>query len=166
MDREMLRARQAPLKERYRADPDAAITPVSAVAAFGAPVTAAVRTHIGTVPVGLHPATGGDGADACSTDMLMEALAGCAAVTLYAVAVASGIELHDVEVRAGAVFDARGTLGVDRNAEVGIQRARVTVRLRTDADDAALARLAAATERYCVVARSLRIAPEFELLRR
>ena len=166
MDRDELRARQAPLKARFREDPDAAITPVSAVAVLGRGATAGVRTHRGIVDVGLHPATGGDGSEACSTDMLMEALAGCTAVTLQAVAIASGIELRDVEVRAEAVFDARGTLAVDRTAEVGIQRTRVLVRVTTDADDDALARLAAGTQRYCVVARSLALTPEFEVLRR
>ena len=166
MNREDIRARQAPLKERYRRDPDAAATPVGAVAVFGPEVTAHVVTSIGTVRVGLHPATGGDGRDACSTDMLMQALAGCAAVTLHAVAVASGIDLADVEVRAEAEFDARGTLGVDRSVEVGVQRTRVTVVVTTDADDGALARLAAATERYCVVARSLKTPPDFEVRRR
>lgn len=165
MDREGLRAAQAPLKARYRDDPDAAATPVGAIATFGAPVTAVVGTHIGPLGVGLHPATGGDGSDACSADMLMQALAGCAAVTLHAVACASGVRLDDVQVRAEAVFDARGTLGVDRSVEVGVQRTRLEVRVTTDADDAVLARLAAATERYCVVARSLAVAPEFEFLR-
>lgn len=166
MDRDALRARQEPLKQRYREDPNEAMTPVGAVAAAGPNVTADVVTHIGTVRVGLHTATGGDGSDACSTDMLMQALAGCATVTLQAVAVASGIDLNDVEVLAEAEFDARGTLGVDRSVEVGVQRTHVIVVASTDADDAALARLAAATERYCVVARSLRVTPTFEIRRR
>ena len=166
MDREDLRARQAPLKERCREDPDAAATTVGAAAAFGPAVTADVVTHIGTVRVGLHPATGGDGRDACSTDMLMQALAGCAGVTLHAVAIAAGIDLADVEVLAESEFDARGTLGVDRSVEVGVQRTHVTVIVTTAADDAALARLAAATERYCVVARSLTSPPVFEIRRR
>ncbi len=166
MNRDELRAAQEPLKARYREDPEAAMHSVAASAVFGAPVTVEVRTMAGVVRAGLHPATGGDGSDACSGDMLMEALAACAGVTLHAVSVAFGVELRDVELRAGATFDARGTLGVDRSAPVGVLAAYVVAEVSTDADDATLARLATATERYCVVGQSLRHPPTIELRRR
>ncbi|WP_330476382.1 OsmC family protein [Terrabacter sp. C0L_2] len=166
MNRDELRAAQEPLKARYREDPEAAMHSVSASAVFGEPVTVEVRTTAGVVRAGLHPATGGDGSDACSGDMLMEALVACAGVTLHAVSVAFGVELRDVALRAEAQFDARGTLGVDRTAPVGVLMPRVVAEVTTDADDATLARLATATERYCVVGQSLRHPPTFEVRRR
>ena len=166
MNRDELRAAQEPLKARYREDPASAVHPLSASAVFGEPVTVEVRTAAGAVRAGLHPATGGDGSDACSGDMLMEALAACAGVTLHAVSVAFGVELRDVEVRAQARFDARGTLGVDRTAPVGVLGPRVVADVSTDADDATLHRLATATERYCVVGQSLREPPTIEVRRR
>ncbi len=166
MNRDELRAAQAPLKARYREDPGSAVQPVSASAVFGEPVTVEVRTAAGAVRAGLHPAAGGDGSDACSGDMLMEALVACAGVTLHAVSVAFGVELRDVELRAEATFDARGTLGVDRTAPVGVLLPRVVAEVSTDADDATLARLATATERYCVVGQSLREPPTVEVRRR
>ncbi|GAA2473816.1 OsmC family protein [Terrabacter carboxydivorans] len=166
MNRDELRAAQDPLKARYREDPEAAMHPVSASAVFGEPVTVEVPTTAGVVRAGLHPAAGGDGSDACSGDMLMEALVACAGVTLHAVSVAFGVELHDVQLRADAQFDARGTLGVDRNAPVGVLLPRVVAEVSTEADDATLARLATATERYCVVGQSLRHPPTIEVRRR
>src|SRR5690349_24562513 len=118
MNRDELRAAQEPLKARSREDPEAAVHAVSASAVFGEPVAVEVRTAAGSVRAGLHPAAGGDGSDACSGDMLMEALVACAAVTLHAVSVAFGVDLREVELRAVATFDARGTLGVDRTAPV------------------------------------------------
>ena len=166
MNRDELRAAQEPLKARYREEPHTAVHAVSASAAFGEPVTVEVRTAAGDVRAGLHPATGGDGTDACSGDMLMEALVACAGVTLHAVSVAFGVELREVELRADAQFDARGTLGVDRSAPVGVLGPRVLAEVSTDADDATLARLATATERYCVVGQSLRQPPTIEVRRR
>ena len=164
--RDDLRAAQAPLKERYRQEPDAAITPVRATADFSEPgITATVAGWNGPVRSGLHPATGGDGSDACSADLLMQALAACAGVTLRSVATAMGLEVRAVEIVAEGVFDARGTLGIDRSVEVGVQRVRIVASVDTDADDAALARLAASTERYCVVGQSLRIPPAIEIRR-
>ncbi len=98
--------------------------------------------------------------------MLMEALVACAGVTLHAVSVAFGVDLRDVSLRADATFDARGTLGVDRTAPVGVLGTHVVAEVSTDADDATLARLAAATERYCVVGQSLRQPPTIEVRRR
>lgn len=166
LDRESLRAAQAPLKELYRENPDAAATPVGAVAEFSDPgVTATVAGWAGPVRAGLHPATGGDGSDACSTDMLMQALVGCAGVTLRSVVTAYGFEVRSATVRAEGFFDARGTLGLDRSVEVGVQDVRLIVELDTDASDADLERIARATEKYCVVARSLAVPPSFEIRR-
>jgi uncharacterized OsmC-like protein len=157
MDVQTLRARQAPLKERYRADPEAAVTPVHATGDFRDDgITCTVESWAGPVRAGLHRATGGDGTDACSGDMLMDALLGCAGVTLRSVATALRLDIRSASLRADAIFDARGTLGLDREAEVGVQDVVVTAVLDTDADDKALERLARSTERYCVVAQSLR----------
>ena len=165
MDATELRARQAPLKDQYRDDPDSARTPVRAEGRVAHGVAFDVEQFTGTTRAGLHAATGGDGTDACSGDMLMEALLGCAGVTLRSVATAMGLDLRSADGTATAVFDARGTLGVDRAAPIGIQDALVVFELDTDADDAALERLATATERYCVVGASLAVAPRIEIRR-
>jgi uncharacterized OsmC-like protein len=160
MDSTMLRALQAPLRERYRDDPGAALTPVSAAGAFlDDGVTCTVAGFAGAVRAGLHPATGGDGSDACSGDLLLEAVLACAGVTLRSVATAMGVDLGAVSLRADATFDARGTLGLDRAVPVGIQDLVVTVEVTGDVDEAALERLARSTERYCVVGQSLREPP-------
>ncbi|MGO4599167.1 OsmC family protein [Terrabacter sp. 2RAF25] len=166
MNRDELRAAQTPLKQRYRDEPASARTPVSATATFDVPPTVEVTTWAGPVRAGLHRATGGDGADACSGDMLMEALVACAGVTLHTVAVAFGVDLRDVTVRAEATFDVRGTLGIDRDVPVGVIAPHVVAEVTTDADDATLDRLATATERYCVVGQSLRRPPTFTVSRR
>ncbi|MGN6130521.1 MAG: OsmC family protein [Nocardioidaceae bacterium] len=166
MDAAGLRALQTPLKDRYREDPGAARTPVHATGSFADPgLTCTVDTWAGPVRAGLHPATGGDGSDACSGDMLLQALLACAGVTLRSVATAMGLELRAVRLRADAVFDARGTLGTDRQVPVGLQDVVVTVEADTDADDAALERLARSTERYCVVGQSLREPARFVVRR-
>ena len=160
MDARTLRAAQAPLKDRYREDPGAARTPVRGRADFSTPdVTTAVGSWAGQVRAGLHRATGGDGSDACSGDMLMEALAACAGVTCRSVATSMGLAVESAEVRADAVFDARGTLGVDRSVPVGVTDTVVTITLETDAPDADLERLGRSTERYCVVGQSLAVPP-------
>jgi uncharacterized OsmC-like protein len=164
MDISALRARQAPLKERYRGDASAAYTPVTATADWrDSGITTTVEGWAGPVRAGLHPATGGDGQDACSGDLLLEALLGCAGVTLRSVATAMRMELRGVRLHAEGYFDARGTLGLDRSVPVGLQDVVVTAEVDTDADDAALARLAELTERYCVVAQSMRETPRFVL---
>lgn len=166
MDRTELRALQAPLKERYREEPDSAITTVEAHGTFGDPgVTATIDTWAGPVRTGLHPATGGHGADACSADFLLQALLGCAGVTLRSVATAMGVEIRSADLRAEGVFDARGTLGIDRSVPVGVMDVVVTAVIDTDADDAALERLRTGTERFCVVAQSLAETPEFVIER-
>ncbi|HEY6796356.1 MAG TPA: OsmC family protein [Kineosporiaceae bacterium] len=160
LDTAALRDRQGPLKQRYRDDPDAAIVTVRAEGAFERDdegvVSCTVQGWSGPVRAGLHPSTGGDGEDACSGDMLLEALVACAGVTLRSVATAMGLAVKQARLRATATFDARGTLGVSRDVPVGCRGYRVVAELATDADDAALARLAQLTERYCVVGQSLR----------
>ena len=164
--RDELRAAQAPLKDRYRRDPGAAMTPVRAEAEFSDPgVTATVAGWNSVVRSGLHTATGGDGSDACSADLLMQALVACAGVTLRSVATAMALEVRSATLVADAVFDARGTLGLDRSVDVGVQRVRVVATVDIDAGDDDLARLAAATERYCVVGQSLRHPPAIVIRR-
>lgn len=160
MDGDQLRALQAPLKARYRDDPDSARTPLHAEGDLSPDgITALVSGWAGPVRAGLHPATGGDGSDACSGDMLLEAVLACAGVTLRSVATALGMEIRSASLRADAVFDARGTLGISREAPVGITDLRITADLDTDAADDALDRLARTTERYCVVGQSLAAPP-------
>ena len=157
MDATVLRELQAPLKERYRSDPGSAQTSLRARGGYrDSGITCTVDGWAGPVRAGLHPATGGDGTDACSGDMLLEALVACAGVTLRSVATAMAIDLRSAVLECEAAFDARGTLGVDRGAPVGVTDIVVTVSVDTDAEDAALERLARSTERYCVVSRSLR----------
>ncbi|MGX5697789.1 OsmC family protein [Agromyces soli] len=166
MDAQELRAVQAPLKQRYVDDPDSAITPTAARASLSEPgITATVEGWAGPIRTGLHPATGGTGVDACSADLLMQALVGCAGVTLRAVATAMSLEYRSAELTAEAVWDARGTLGVDRAVPVGVLDVVVTAVLDTDADDESLARLGRAVERYCVVGQSLAERPEFVIAR-
>lgn len=167
MDAAALRELQAPLKRRYRDEPDSARTPLAATGDYRDPgITCTVDSWAGPVRAGLHGATGGDGSDACSGDMLLDAVLACAGVTLRSVATAMGIEIRSASLRADGNFDARGTLGVDRNVPVGVQGVVVSAELDTDADDTALAKLAELTERYCVVAQSLRDTPRFTVTRR
>jgi uncharacterized OsmC-like protein len=156
MDAAGLRALQAPLKERYREDPESAATPIAAAAAWSeSGVTCTVDGFAGPVRAGLHPATGGDGSDACSAEMLLEAIVGCLGVTLRSVATAMGVGLDDVRLTARSTFAARGTLGIDREAPVGIGPVDVTIAAATEASDESIDRLLATTERYCVVGQSL-----------
>ncbi|WP_430297325.1 OsmC family protein [Sinomonas sp. B1-1] len=164
--RDELRAAQAPLKQQYRDTPESAMAAVHASGTFSEPgITATVETWSEPVRAGLHPSTGGDGADACSGDMLMEALVGCAGVTLRSVATAMSIPVRSAEIRAEGVFDARGTLGVDGEAEVGVQNVRILAIIDADATDEQLERLATSTERYCVVGQSLKTPPAVEVKR-
>jgi uncharacterized OsmC-like protein len=152
-----LRERQDPLRTRNRDDPAAASTPLHASGDYRDPdLTCTVDGWAGPVRAGLHAATGGDGSHACSGDMLLEALVACSGVTLGSVASAMQVHVRSARLSAEGSFDARGTLGMDREVPVGVQHIVVTAELETDADDAALERLARSTERYCVVAQSLR----------
>lgn len=162
MDATVLRALQAPLKERYRSDPRTARIPFRAIAHLGKAVTVGVESANGTVTAGLHPSTGGDGTAVCAGDILLQALVACAGVTLAAVATALGVVLRDGSVTAEADLDVRGTLGVSRDAPVGFERIRLRFELDTDAGEEQLAKLVQLTERYCVVYQTLRNAPEIE----
>jgi uncharacterized OsmC-like protein len=166
MDAQSLRERQAPLKERYRSDPAAARTPLTAYGDYREPgITCTVDTWAGPVRAGLHAATGGDGHDACSGDMLLQALVACAGVTLRSVATAMRLNVRSASLRVEGVFDARGTLGLDREVPVGVVDVVVTVEVDCDADDAALERMARSMERYCVVGQSLVRPARFVLTR-
>ena len=152
-----LRELQAPLKERYRAAPEAALVTLRAQGSLGAEgLTCKVETGRALVEAGLHPATGGDGLSACSGDMLLEALVACAGVTLRAVATALEIELHGGTVSAEGDLDFRGTLGVSREAPVGFRDIRLRFDLDTDAHADKLDSLIKLTERYCVVYQTLK----------
>jgi len=159
MNAETLRALQAPLKQKYRDDPQAGIVTLRASARAGEGVSCKVETGRALVVAGLHPATGGDGALACSGDMLLEALVACAGVTLRAVSTAIGVELRQATVSAEGDLDFRGTLGVSKEAPVGFRDIRLRFDLDTDADEAQRANLIRLTERYCVVLQTLRQAP-------
>jgi uncharacterized OsmC-like protein len=159
VDRDQLRALQAPLKERYLADPGEAMITLSASGELGEGVACSVQTGRAIAEAGLHPATGGDGTLLCSGDMLLEALVACAGVTLRAVSTSLGIEVRSGRVRAEGDLDFRGTLGVDRTAPVGFTAIRLSFELDIDADEAQLATLTRLTERYCVVYQTLAGAP-------
>lgn len=156
MTSEQLRALQGPLKQRYRDNPASArVTSFAEVELV--PGDVAVRTRPRpTATAGLAPATGGDGSVLCSTDMLLEAAATCAGVTLMAVATAMAIPVRGGVVRAEGDWDARGTLAVDREAPVGLTAVRLVFRLETDAAPAQREKLLQLAERYCVVAQTLR----------
>jgi uncharacterized OsmC-like protein len=160
VERDELRALQAPLKERYRAEPDAARITLSATGALGEGVSCSVQTGRALAEAGLHPASGGDGSLLCSGDMLLEALVACAGVTLRAVATSLDIGVAGGTVRAEGELDFRGTLGVEREAPVGFSAIRLSFELETDADDEQLATLQRLTERYCVVYQTLASRPE------
>lgn len=160
MEREQLQAAQGPLKERYREDPDAALITLSAEGELGEGVSCSVNTGRAIAEAGLHPASGGDGSQLCSGDMLLEALAACAGVTLRAVATSLGIEVRSGTVRADGDLDFRGTLAVDRDAPVGFRSIRLAFELDTDADPEQLQTLLKLTERYCVVLQTIASPPE------
>jgi len=159
MNADELRALQAPLKDQYRAAPDAAVVTLKAEGRLGEGVTCKVDTGRALVTAGLHPATGGNGLAACSGDMLLEALVACAGVTLGAVATALGITLRDATLRAEGDLDFRGTLGVAKDAPVGFRDIRLAITLDTDATQAEIDSLLKLTERYCVVYQTLARTP-------
>jgi uncharacterized OsmC-like protein len=164
MDAKDLRALQAPLKEKYQHDPSAAVITLSARGELdGLGIACRVETGRALAEAGLHPATGGDGSQACSGDMLLEALVACAGVTLKAVATALGITIRSGTVRAEGDLDFRGTLGVDKTAPVGFRDIRLAFDLDTDAGDEQRATLLKLTERYCVVYQTLRQPPPVDV---
>jgi uncharacterized OsmC-like protein len=163
MDQTQLRELQAPLKDSYRTNPEAALITLKADGRLGEGITCRVETGRALVEAGLHPATGGTGLAACSGDMLLEALVACAGVTLSAVATAIGVEIRDGHVRAEGDLDFRGTLGVAKDAPVGFQAIRLQFWLDTPATQEQLATLLRLTERYCVVYQTLRQTPNIDV---
>lgn len=155
MDRTELTERQAPLKQRYRDDPDAARITLSATGVLGEGVSCSLNTGRAIAEAGLHPATGGDGTQLCSGDMLLEALAACAGVTLRSVATSLEVPV-DGTVTAEGDLDFRGTLALDRDAPVGFAAIRLRFDLETAADDDQLGTLLRLTERYCVVLQTIK----------
>jgi uncharacterized OsmC-like protein len=158
-----LRALQAPLKDRYRKAPQSAVVTLRAEGRIGEGIACRVDTGRALVEAGLHPATGGSGQQACSGDMLLEALVACAGVTLKAVATALGIDLRDAKVLAEGDLDFRGTLGVAKDAPVGFREIRLRFELDTDAPPEQRAKLIELTERYCVVMQTIRQAPPIKI---
>ena len=164
MDANELRALQAPLKEKYKNTPDAAVVTLRAHGRLDdAKVACKVETGRALAIAGLHPATGGTGAELCSGDLLLEALVACAGVTMKAVATALEIPLRQALVKAEGDLDFRGTLGVDRAAPVGFRAIRLSFELDTDAPQDKLDALLKLTERYCVVFQSLNHRPELSV---
>jgi uncharacterized OsmC-like protein len=156
MNADQLKALQAPVKSLYRQDPERGRQTLRATGKLDTDkIICVVDTFRGPVPAGLHPATGGDGQDACSGDMLLEALVGCAGVTLKAVATAMNISIRSGTVRAEGDMDFRGTLGVSKEVPVGFQAIRLRFDLDTDATPDQLQTLVKLTERYCVVYQTL-----------
>jgi uncharacterized OsmC-like protein len=158
-----MRALQTPLKDRYRADAKAALVTLRAKGSLdSAAIACRVETGRALAVAGLHPATGGSGAELCSGDMLLEALVACAGVTLKAVATSMGVTLRSGEVMVEGDLDFRGTLGVAKDAPVGFADIRLKFALDTDAPQAELDTLLKLTERYCVVLQTLRRSPAIE----
>ena len=155
MNADELRSLQVPIKDRYRQSPETALLTLKAEGRIGEDITCNVETGKAVVEAGLHPATGGDGLSACSGDMLLQALVGCAGVTLRAVATALGIPLRNATIRAEGDLDFRGTLGVSKEVPVGFKQIRLQFDLDTDASEEKLTTLLQLTERYCVVYQTL-----------
>ena len=159
MNAEQLKAMQAPIKAKYRETPAAAVITLRAQGRIGEGIACNVQTGKALVEAGLHPATGGSGMQACSGDMLLEALVACAGVTLKAVATALQIELRDATVKAEGDLDFRGTLGVAKDAPVGFRDIRLKFELDTGASEEQKKKLLELTERYCVVLQTIRKSP-------
>lgn len=164
MNADELRALQAPLKTRYRDEPDAAIITLKAAGELDSDkIVCKVDTGRALVEAGLHPATGGNGLAACSGDMLLEALVACAGVTLKAVATALAIPVRSGKVSAEGDLDFRGTLGVAKDAPVGFREIRLSFAVDTDASEEQLATLLKLTERYCVVFQTINAKPQMRV---
>ncbi|HWD88952.1 MAG TPA: OsmC family protein [Mucilaginibacter sp.] len=155
MNTDDLKNLQAPLKEKYKADPDSALITLKAEGNLGDGISCKIETGKALVEAGLHPATGGTGMLACSGDMLLEALVACAGVTLSAVSTAIGLEIRGGTIKAEGDLDFRGTLGVSKEAPVGFRQIRLSFDLDTDASEEQIASLEKLTERYCVVYQTL-----------
>ncbi|HEV8106580.1 MAG TPA: OsmC family protein [Burkholderiales bacterium] len=164
MNAEELKTLQAPIKDRYRKEPQTALVTLRAQGRIGEGIACRVDTGRALVEAGLHPATGGSGLQACSGDMLLEALVACAGVTLKAVATALGIHLKNGNLTAEGDLDFRGTLGVAKDAPVGFREIRLRFELDTDATPEQQKKLIELTERYCVVLQSLRQSPPIRVV--
>lgn len=160
MKAEQLRELQSPLKAKYRDDPDSATVTLRATGRLGEGVACKVETGQAIAEAGLHPASGGDGTQLCSGDMLLEALVACAGVTLRAVSTALEIPLRDAKVTAEGDLDFRGTLAVSKEAPVGLRDIRLGFELDTDAPKESLDKLIELTERYCVVLQTIKQSPQ------
>ena len=164
MDAAELRAMQAPIKERYKGDPDAALITLKAKGSLDdTSIACKVETGRALAVAGLHPATGGSGMELCSGDMLLEALVACAGVTLKAVATALEFKLNGATVSAEGDLDFRGTLGVAKDAPVGFREIRLRFALDTDATQEQLDQLLKLTERYCVVYQTIAKGPPVDI---
>jgi uncharacterized OsmC-like protein len=163
MDAAALKAAQAPLKQRYRDEPEAALVTLHARGSIDDNLTCSVETGQAMLKAGLHPATGGLGTTLCSGDLLLQALVACAGVTLNAVATSLGLNISDARLHAEGDLDFRGTLGVSKDAPVGFVAIRLAVEIDGDLTDEQMATLLKLTERYCVVAQTLKTPPAFVL---
>ena len=164
MDGNELRAMQAPIKQRYKDDPNAAVVTLRAKGTLdNANIACKLETGRALAAAGLHPATGGSGLELCSGDMLLEALVACAGVTVKAVATALDIPLRSGKVSAEGELDFRGTLGVAKDAPVGFRAIRLRFDLDTDAAQDKLDQLLKLTERYCVVYQTIKAGPPVDV---
>ena len=166
MTADELRSLQAPLKSQYRERPETALVTLHAEGRIGESITCKIESGKARVEAGLHPATGGDGQSACSADMLLESLVGCAGVTLRAVATALGISLRSATIRAEGDLDFRGTLGVSKDVQVGFKQIRLDFDLDTNASEEQRTNLIRLTERYCVVYQTLNQPPNIAVSHR
>lgn len=164
MNSEQLRSIQAPLKEKYKSDPDSAVITLKSEGHLGEGITCNIDTGKKIAEIaGLHPATGGSGIELCSGDMLLQALTACAGVTIKAVATALGIDIKAGTVIAEGDIDFRGTLAVDKTAPVGFKDIRLSFRLDTNANEDEMNSLIKLTERYCVVYQTLKTQPDIKI---
>jgi uncharacterized OsmC-like protein len=155
MDAATLKSLQEPLKTKYKSEPEAALITLKSKAKVGEGVTCKIETGMMMAEAGLHPATGGDGLSVCSGDMLLEALAACAGVTLSAVATATGFDLQEAWVYTEGDLDFRGTLSVDKSAPVGFKEIRLRFEIKTSESEEKTNKLIQLTERFCVVYQTL-----------
>lgn len=163
MTSDELKALQAPVKERYREDPDSAVHVMVAEGRITSDLTCRLATPAGEVDAGLHPAAGGSGEWACSGDMLLQSLIACAGVTFSAVATAMEIPVDEATVRAEGDLDFRGTLGVSKEAPIGFRSIRMTFDVKSSAPEEKIAKLVQLTERYCVIFQTLQNPPAIEV---
>lgn len=162
MEKSELRARQTPLKKKYKTNPKEGERTLHVEGRLGEDIACFVPTNAGEIEAGLHPATGGDGSQACSGDMLLEALVACAGVTLKSVATAMEIEIEEGTVKAEGVLDFRGTLAVSQEAPVGFKSIDMHFDLKTDAVEKKIKKLIELTERYCVIYQTLKNSPKLK----